>query len=316
MNFVLLVGAGFSHNWNGWLAEEIMGDVLGRVADDQELSTLLNQTGNFEDALSEVQAQYRNQGSPAAKVKLDRLQEAILDAFRAMNQAFADLPGMEFSDQRDMSIQAFLWKFDAIFTLNQDLLFELHYNPELHDPRRGNGYYFPGMQRPPNWWGASIQDRLNAVWHPMYELRTEENLQPIYKLHGSMNWRDRDGGELLVMGANKQRIIREKQILTWYSDEFRRYLEIPDTRLMVIGYGFRDDHIDAIMHQAWQRSGFRMFLVNPQGRAVLNKSPLAAIRVPNPLEAIQLIGDSLRQLLSTFGNDRLEHGKFMRFFGG
>lgn len=314
MNYVLLLGAGFSRNWNGWLAEEIMGDVLGRVANDQELVALLNRVGNFEDALSHAQIRHKNERSPASKAFLDRLQGAILATFGAMNQAFSEMPSMEFSNHVESSIQAYLGRFHAIFSLNQDLLLELHYRPELRNPRFPNGVHFPGMQPPPNWQNTLPREKVNATWRPAQDLRVERGLQPIYKLHGSVNWRDRDGGELLVLGANKQGVIEEKGILNWYSDEFRRCLHIPDTRLMVVGYGFRDDHIDRLLYESWQRSRFGIFLANTRGKAVLNKQPQAAIRVPNPLEEIQLIGGSLRPLSTTFGNDAIERGKFRRFF--
>jgi hypothetical protein len=312
MNHVLLLGAGFSRNWSGWLASEIMGDLLGRLADHAELSSLLRRIGNFEEALSQVQTDFRSQQGAETTTRLDRFQTAILDSFGAMNDAFASMPGMEFSNDRAFSVQEFLSKFDAIFTLNQDLLFELHYNIELHGFRRWNGHHFPGMQPPANW----RTNRLCNVWHPMPEpdLRVEQNLQPIFKLHGSVNWRDRDNGQLLVIGGNKQTTIREKQILNRYSDMFKSYIQTPNTRLMVIGYGFLDHHINEIIYQAWQSSQLRMFLVHPRGLEALNKHPKAANKVHVPLEEIPSIGVSTRPLSSTFAGDRLEHGKLMRYF--
>lgn len=231
-----------------------------------------------------------------------------------MKDAFASMPGMEFSNDLAFSIQKFLSKFDAIFALNQDLLFELHYNIEIHGAPRWNGHHFPGMQPPPDWRTPFLADRLRNVWYPMPDLRKERNLQAIFKLHGSINWRDRDDGQLLVIGGNKQTTVREQQILNWYSDQFKGFLETPNTRLMVIGYGFLDHYINEIIYQVWQRSQLRMFVVHPLGLEALNKHPKAAIRVPDPLEEIPSIGVSTRPLSSTFPGDRLEHGKLMRYF--
>src|SRR6185436_1066773 len=97
---VLLIGAGFSRNWDGWLAGEIMGDMYARLADDDELSTLLARAANFEYALSEVQEQYKVNPSDRNKARLDRIQAAVMEAFRAMNAAFAARPSMEFSNER------------------------------------------------------------------------------------------------------------------------------------------------------------------------------------------------------------------------
>jgi len=312
---VLLLGAGFSKNWGGCLAREVMYDVLGRIAEDSALHGYVSRIGNFEDALSQVQSQYKHDRSDGSKARLVRLQNAILETFNAMNQAFAAKPSMEFSNMIEYSIQAFLWKFDAIFTLNQDLLIEMHYKPELYDRRRRTGSYcFPGMQPPSNWRSALPCDLLHAAWHPMAQFALEANHQHIYKLHGSANWRDTEGGELLVMGADKQSIIRDKPILAWYGDEFRRHLEMPGTRLMVVGYGFRDQHIDDTIYEAWQRKGLQMFVVNTQGRSVFNKQSSTQIKVPDRMEMIPLIGISDRELGSTFGGDHFEYGKLKRFF--
>lgn len=314
MNHVLLLGAGFSRNWNGWLAEEIIGDLLGRLEEDIRLSNLVRGAGGYEAALSQIQSEYKSQQSVATKEHLDRLQDAILETFGAMNRAFAAIPSMEVSNEAKFSILRFLSKFDAIFTLNQDLLLELHYNIETHACPRWNGHYFPGMEFPPNWTAAVLSDRLGPVWHPAAKFHLEPKLQPIFKLHGSVNWRDSDDGQLLVMGGNKPGVIQEKQILNSYIDYFRDYLKDPNTRLMVIGYSFSDDHINRIIYEAWQTSQLRMFIVDPRGLDVFNKHPRAVIRVPDPIEEIQIIGLSRRPLTSSFGNDQFEHGKLMRFF--
>lgn len=66
MNHVLLLGAGFSRNWNGWLASEIMDDLLGRLGDDAELGNLLRRIGNFEEALS----RFRETSDPSRAQRL------------------------------------------------------------------------------------------------------------------------------------------------------------------------------------------------------------------------------------------------------
>ncbi len=314
---ILLLGASFSRNWNGWLAGEIMGDLFGRLADDTDLSTVLGCAGNFEDALSEIQEQYKADPSDANRARLERMQGALMATFRAMNEAFARRPGLEFSNERRYSITDFLARFDAIFTLNQDLLLELHYNIELHEPRRWNGHHFPGMQPPPRWHNACgpfLRDRLDMAWCPAGDFRVEQNLQPIFKLHGSVNWQAGDRGELLVLGGDKARTISENRILSSYADQFRRYLEMRDTRLMVIGYGFRDQHIDELLHESWRRSEFRMFVVHPRGRVVLTKMTNRGLLLPSPLARVQLVGESMRPLSTTFNGDDLEHGRLLQFF--
>lgn len=64
MNHLLLLGAGFSRNWGGWLANEVFEYLLGceQIQQDDYLKTLLwksRNTGGFEKALSEVQANHK-----------------------------------------------------------------------------------------------------------------------------------------------------------------------------------------------------------------------------------------------------------------
>jgi SIR2-like protein len=306
MNHVLLIGAGFSRNWNGWLANEIIDDLLGRLTDHQDLSDLLRKTDNFEEALSQIQIEFKSHPNSETVSRLNHFQTAILDSFGAMNQAFASIHSIEFSDKIEFSIQKFLARFDAIFTLNQDLLFELHYNIETHGAGRWNGHNFPSMQPPMDWRTGLLKDRLDYIWRTTSDFQVSRNLQPIFKLHGSVNWRDQDNGQLLVIGGNKESTVQEKEMLKWYSDQFKGYLQIPNTRLMVIGYGFLDHYLNKIIYDAWEQNKFSMFIVHPRGRK--------AIPAKDQLEKISSIGASTRLLSSTFAGDHAEHGKLMRFF--
>jgi hypothetical protein len=51
MSHILLTGAGFTRNWGGWLAKELEGDLLARLAKDRELRKLVQESANYEEAL-------------------------------------------------------------------------------------------------------------------------------------------------------------------------------------------------------------------------------------------------------------------------
>ena len=311
---VLLIGAGFSRNWNGWLATEVMGELLGRLAGDPEDYRILRNAGNFEDALSQVQADARAQATPEAPARLERLERAILDTFGEMNRAFARRASLEFSQDVASSVQRFLSRFDIIYTLNQDLLLELHYNIEIHGYPRWSGHSFPGIAPPPNWRALPSYERIGPTWHPAQEFKVHAGTQPIFKLHGSVNWRDPDAGQLLVMGGNKHHAIERNPLLRWYLDKFRQHLSAGGTKLMAIGYSFLDAHINDILVEAAQNHGMKMHLVNPSGLGVLDRYPPYAFKGPNPLEDIPIIGVSTRPLTATFSTDELQRGSLTRFF--
>jgi hypothetical protein len=318
MPHILLLGAGFSRNWHGWLASEIGSDLAGRLAGDAHLSGVLRQSKGFEDALSTVQAAYKANPNDQTRAQLMRFQDALQATFASMNDAFATMTDFEFTQDYAYQVVPFLTKFDAIFTLNQDLLLELHYRDRMVIPAhpRWNGCEFPGMTPRPQM-GGGLSDARAVIWQPAPQFTLSPNLQPIFKLHGSTNWRDAEGGELLVMGADKAETIREKAILRWYADEFLRYLSMRDARLMVIGYGFLDPHINDAIVTGSKAGGLRMFIVDPAGLKVLrNANPTSTrpVYLPHPIEEVGSLGDSTRALRETFGTDHLEHGKLGRFF--
>src|SRR5690606_5974353 len=105
-----------------------------------------------------------------------------------------------------------------------------------------------------------------ATWSPrqLADFKLDRGAQPIFKLHGSSNWRNADGKQPLVMGGAKPNEISRNPILRWYADQFDAWLCEPGARLMVIGYGFRDQHINAAIKKAIDL-GLRMFIIAPEG---------------------------------------------------
>lgn len=89
---------------------------------------------------------------------------------------------------------------------------------------------------------------------------------------------------------------------------------------MVIGYSFRDDHINKVLQVAIAK-GLKMFVIDSNGidvAKVLNPTAQAGrIYAKTSLEEdvqYALIGASRRLLREIFGNDEIERAKVMRFF--
>jgi hypothetical protein len=223
---------------------------------------------------------------------------------------------------RQQLIRAFLVRFDAIFTLNQDLLLERHYlndNISLsHDIRRWSGWSIPGTRPLHPSQSNPARHGLGQRVPDLSAFNIEPSCQPYIKLHGSSDWMaGESAGRLFIMGGNKAIEIDQYPLLSWYHEKFQEYLFRPDCRLMVIGYSFGDQHINEAICNAAGKGGLRLFVIDPQGVDVLDKrDPRAAIRGPAPLkdrlDSI-IIGASRRPITSTFGDDRVEHSKVMRF---
>lgn len=311
-NDVVLLGAGFSHNWGAPLATELTNSVLDLVGNDPHLQRVpIQHERDCEGALSQIQEEYTSSPtSPEAKERLDRLQTAIAAMFERLNAALNGR-AFDFSQERRFSVTEFLARFDAIFGLNQDLLLESHYEEQvpLANSRRWGGLQLPGME--------PVHDSSGGKgrWTPALTFTVHPRLQPYFKLHGSSNWYTSDGRNLLVMGGNKTSNIHESDVLRWYYDQFKSYLSRPDTRLMVIGYSFSDKHINDAVIEAWRSGGLKgMFLVDPAGRAVLSARRGSPVSPREGLEEIGSLGASTRLFSKTFAGDKFEHPKLVGFF--
>jgi hypothetical protein len=326
MAHILLTGAGFSRNWGGWLANEVFESLIGEV--DEHLRHLLWQSkrraGGFEDTLAELEHQVRLSGNERVKKQLVDLQTAIVGVFNAMNEAlkrtqFERHPGSDIA----YLVRTFLARFDAIFTLNQDVLLEHHYlddNISLAHSRKWSGWQLPGTKPfgPPPLVHDPVMVRTAMRMPDEGNFREEPRLQPYYKLHGSTNWTGGGsaGGRLLIMGGNKAVEIGQYPLLNWYHRQFQEHL-LGASRLMIIGYSFSDAHINRVIIEAAKERNIGVFIVDPAGVDVLNKQDPRHLQAASELMAAvepQIIGASRRNFLSTFSDDSVEFDKLSRFF--
>lgn len=315
-NRILLLGAGFSRNWGGPLASEMFDSLLGEpeVEHDAELRRVLwehKDAGGFESALAKVQDDLRlNPGAPDLKRRLDAFQAAIHRIFAALDRGFAARPSWEFTIERARTLLATLVEFDAIFTLNQDLLFERFYfnhSVMLERPNHWNGVVAPGVREARD--GSFPYDPAKSRWTPLPSSKFEvnERSQPYFKLHGSWRWFDGAGQQMMVMGASKPATISAHPVLGWYQEEFRRRLS-GDTRLMVVGYGFRDPHINETILNTAGGGELKMFLIDPLGVDAANPDRVLL----NPFRDV-IRGSSKRSLPEIFGSDAFAHDAVRRF---
>jgi hypothetical protein len=319
-NHVLLLGAGFTRNWDGPLASEMAASVIQEVGDDRYLQELLRRHDrNYEDALSEVQrAAISSPSSAELQQQLERLQGAISNVFLRLNGGFERRTEFEFCNDLHFSVAKFLARFEAIFSLNQDLLLELRYEQHvlIASGTRWGGFQRPGIRAIHDPSITGIGDNHRRRWAPApAPFIIEPRLQPYFKLHGSSNWFVNGARQLLVMGGNKDLVIREHEVLNWYYDQFQAWLSVPNTRLMVIGYSFSDRHINDVIVEARRNGSLTgMFLADPGGRAILNPTSDHAISQHSDLDPIPSLGASVRPIREVFSGDAFEHAKFINFF--
>src|SRR5262249_14473482 len=143
--------AGFSRNWGGWLANETFEYLLGDPQIEDGIRNVLwryKRQGGFEATLAQLQSDFAHNRNDTTEKNLVKLESAILQMFADMDKAFAGIRNFEFQSDGALMLRSYLVRFDAIFTLNQDLLLERHYlngNIALSQYRSWNGWQIPGM---------------------------------------------------------------------------------------------------------------------------------------------------------------------------
>jgi len=152
-----------------------------------------------------------------------------------------------------------------IFTLNQDLFFErLISNHQLS---------IPGITKKSNFFTTYFRDELSEgdycqlpdkykLNHIKSNILSKGNFFFI-KLHGSHNWKSFDGTPKMVIGKGKTEQIEKEPLLNYYFDIFKNVLFQKKRRLLIVGYGFGDEHINNIIAEAIRYYELKIYIISP-----------------------------------------------------
>ena len=105
------------------------------------------------------------------------------------------------------------------------------------------------------------ENRYKDKWIPL------KNFAKLFKLHGSINWKMNDG-----IVVQEEKPIKKDEVIIFpsidkhnetnkspYSELFRELslnLQSPNTTLIILGYGFSDDHINQLIIQSCENEDF------------------------------------------------------------
>jgi len=267
---VLLTGAGFTKPFGGYLAKQMWAEILNQpeIQQSPQLREKLLNNLDFESVYDEIQESTADQAQKVA------LSHAVNRAYEEMD-AILSRPDGRIAELAHGVCRTFIGRFGRaknpnqrgyFFTLNQDLFIERFY---LQDQE---SLQIPGVGHP-DWFGKLPPD-LGAEHEVV--LPDETKLQTfkeqfwakgtgsfVYvKLHGSFCWWAHDGSEALVIGTHKEEKLKEP-LLHWYQELFRQIVNEDDMTLVVIGYGFRDKHINDIIADAIGRQ-LRLVVISPE----------------------------------------------------
>jgi hypothetical protein len=313
---VLLTGAGWSRNWGGHVASEIWCLLIGhpRIRTNAGVRRLLLNEPAFEVALGHTHA------PPFEQSDREDIEQAILDVFIAMDREIARPdhdPWINIYKVQDLLFRFFGRPNDGnsagyLFTLNQDLFFERH----LHNQHvtGAPGGALPGLvpRAGQRWFGTNLGGydatfAMEPVADPAVQGRLQNQMN-IIKLHGSFNWRSGDGAKVMVVGTDKTKTIASMPLLSWYADIFKAVISAGDVRLMIVGYGFADEHINAAIADAVEQCGLSVFIWN-------TTSDLKGLVLASPHGACiwkGLISTATRPLIEVFPSNQIETEEYRR----
>lgn len=279
----LITGAGFSKNFGGFLAPEMWAMIFNdpEVQKNGVLRNTLINNYDYESVYESMMHQtclppWEDERRKGCKV----LTDVIFSAYRKLDKIIS-----EWKYRKDApypvnhyALDAFLNKFSGnkqsgkgfIFTLNQDLFFERKYI-------NGNPFIYPGINYPyqlnePIRRDSPLSNEM-YITIPFQEIPAEERTKKLdignsfyIKLHGSFNWRDSDQQRLIITGQSQSKSQKIKTIglLNWYWDILRNVLNQGDVKVLIIGYGFKDKHLNEVLEQAIFKNNLRIYIVSPE----------------------------------------------------
>lgn len=263
---ILLTGAGFTKNFGGLLGSEMWNKIFNNPILDNcpKIKKELRGNFDFEDVYSNVlnNDDYLNERK--------EFQNVVKESYDDMERPIKNFTS-------NGILREFMKLFGLVFTLNQDLFLENLTTEEIRFPLGLNGS------------GSEYQDYREKISSgkkltpsDTVVLPTEkyikENEKTFFtntggysyiKLHGSNGWLSFDGNNQLVLGTNKLEDLRKEPLLNWYLDIFEQSIFRDDAKILIVGYGFRDDHINDRLVKSIEQYNTKIYILDPSNPEVL-----------------------------------------------
>lgn len=269
---LLLTGAGFTANFGGFLGSDVWFKIFNNPNLNQKIKKLFTESDGYDFETLYSTVINSSDYSSAEKDEFKQIVKGIYGDLHDVVTGFDLGP----SNPEGVELRGVLKLFSSfcgtagetgiIFTLNQDLFMERFSKSKALG--LGTLRYMPYMQK-------IESSQLDPDFR--VELPDEQFLDDfrakhlssvgdrIYvKLHGSSGWVSQDGSDRLILGIAKKEEIANEPLLKWYFKLFEDALYRSDVRLLAIGYGFRDSHINEVLIKAISEYGLKLFIISPE----------------------------------------------------
>jgi hypothetical protein len=269
---ILLTGAGFTKNFGGFLASEMWAQIFNsrHIRHHKKLGEILRRDFDYESVCNRILVGTNSLDEKSA------LETALFDAYQQLDQRIRNLHinqagGAVDLDKLRMILDRFSGSGNArgyFFTLNQDLFIERWH---LSDAQ----LWVPGISNHVSRRKEAALNDEDIIALPTAETmrkhreRNDDGKISTYgrfqyiKLHGSWNWRASDGKSGMVIGRGKETRIMQEPLLSWYLETFESVLSKEGRKLFVIGYGFRDPHINEVIARCVNEHGLELYVLSP-----------------------------------------------------
>ena len=271
----LFTGAGFTKDFGGFLATEMWTEIFNHpeVRKHARLRELLLNDFDYESIYYRVL-----KSSEYSSGEKEAIKKAVLKAYNSLDANIAncslgtygpDLACISGVNKMIKCCAGGQNKIPFFFTINQDLFVErftsdigkkviypfFKDNWILPTDRRSS---FPNDITKPEWVTVPDQNEIQKkTGNPL-------SCRFLYyvKLHGSYGWKSSDGSDLMVIGRSKEQQIAQEPLLTAYFDFFRNVLS-QGVKLLVIGYGFGDEHVNRVIAESIKDYGLEVYVLSP-----------------------------------------------------
>lgn len=317
---VLLTGAGFTRNFGGLLAKEMWAEIFNnhRVQENSRLRALLLDQHDFESVYFDVMTKAEWEESDK-----EILADAVYKAYEGIDEVVRSWVFCKDATYpvNDYGLRKFISRFGEaeqpgfFFTLNQDLFIERKYVGDEKPTR-------PGVPNNPQWFRDHSQQPLLTPGD-LSQLPTQEKLEKekdtlfsgsdffYIKLHGSHDWIDSDGNRRIVIGRDKNNQINREPLLREYLSVFKQVLSQGQSHLMIIGYGFGDDHINHVIADAIRKNDLKVYVLSPLSIGEFSESMMVG-EMRTIFDSLALYIDC--DLLSLFPPDQSETRHIRRIY--
>jgi hypothetical protein len=256
-NTVILTGAGFTANFGGFLAKEMWSKIFNNPLLDNAGIIKLALRDNFD--FEEMYSSAFDDRKPYPEGELKLYKQAVTEAYLAMNDYL--LGGNIQISANPKNVLDFLntflrtsdGKVGAYFTLNQDMFPETTFDWKPFGPNVDHAVKPNTPVKLPT--QAEVDSFMAST--PKIDLCYA-------KLHGSVNWLQEDESETMVIGINKLEAINKVPLLKYYFQLFNQAINRKGTKILIIGYGFRDEHINKCLFDAINNSGLQLYVISSE----------------------------------------------------